>query len=512
MTSAAHREWFLLRMNIRLLMGRRAVVLMVADGLLIFLAVVLCLTAPDPGAISLIGLIPGLAVGVPALSGMQDVDRRASMAELIPTLGSPVAFYGRRLTAWWSVFAAQSTVLLLWAHLYAVTIPLLWAVAHSALGLALFGIVAVLTSAVTPEPSAIMGTSLVLAIVSLPLLLHRPGWQTVCVLAAATLVSGATLIRKLHHGAVVPVHRRPELHERAIRLLGLTVTYGRRVAVDDVTLDAPIGVTALLGPNGAGKTTLLQCVAGLRRPSKGTVTIDGDGSPGAALVPQDAAAYGDLTVDESLLYWVLSCGGQSMATARAAVRDSLAADDLLDLAHRRGSDLSGGQRRRVALAIVRLWTPAAVLLDEPTVGADLASRERIRALTRDLARRSPIILSSHIASDVDAVAELFVILVQGRVEFAGSKEALLSRAAGRVYEAVVTQVEARALLLREPVTQVVSREDGTFVRAISATPLASRLLPTVEEAFLAIAAQAQTFDLSREGEIATLWHPASIRA
>jgi ABC-2 type transport system ATP-binding protein len=192
----------------------------------------------------------------------------------------------------------------------------------------------------------------------------------------------------------------------------------------DVDLEVAAGeITALLGRNGAGKTTLVSIVAGLRSADGGTVTIAG---VDAATAPRRAHAMLGIAPQETGVYPTLSCrdnlrlfaglAGQGRRDARARIdelAESLALTGLLD---RRAKELSGGERRRLHTAIALVGRPELVLLDEPTVGADIQTRAQLLALVRRLAHDgAAVVYSTHYFPEVEELGATLAILERGRM-------------------------------------------------------------------------------------------------
>ncbi|MGO4258413.1 ABC transporter ATP-binding protein [Marmoricola sp. RAF53] len=187
-------------------------------------------------------------------------------------------------------------------------------------------------------------------------------------------------------------------------------------------------VTGLVGVNGAGKTTLLQVGAGALCPTTGRVSVDGADLyassrsrrrllRGIALMPQDFRVPAELRVRDVLAYcaWLRGLGGD---VASERVEACLSAVDLVARADERFAALSGGMRRRVALAQALLADPDVLLLDEPTTGLDPEQRAGVRTLLHDLAAQPggrTIVLSSHVMEDLEALASRIVVIDAGRV-------------------------------------------------------------------------------------------------
>lgn len=229
-----------------------------------------------------------------------------------------------------------------------------------------------------------------------------------------------------------------------VTIRNLTKTYGGKVrALDGVDLDITTGMFGLLGPNGAGKTTLMRILAGILRPTSGTVRA-GDydaatqtGRTGIKRVlgylPQDLGLYPDLKAWEFLDYVGILKGLEDKKARRRKVDELLETVGLSDVSKRRLKGFSGGMRRRVGIAQALLNDPDLLIVDEPTAGLDPEERIRFRNLLSDLAGERTVLLSTHIVEDVAQTSRELAVLAGGKVLFRGTSEGLISSARGRVW-------------------------------------------------------------------------------
>ncbi|MFN3865684.1 MAG: ABC transporter ATP-binding protein [Demequina sp.] len=206
----------------------------------------------------------------------------------------------------------------------------------------------------------------------------------------------------------------------------LSQSFGATLALDRVSINVDRGAVGLLGVNGAGKTTLLSAAAGARKPSSGTVRVDGVdlyGNVGrslrgrVALVPQHLEIPPRLTALEAVthLTWMR---GVSWREAHLRARDALEQVNLRTRSGERVRSLSGGMRRRLALAQALASDADVLLLDEPTTGLDPVQRHEMLELVASLGLT--VLVSSHIVEDIEALCDRVVVLHRGSVRFDGS--------------------------------------------------------------------------------------------
>ena len=247
--------------------------------------------------------------------------------------------------------------------------------------------------------------------------------------------------------------------------------YGNVVAVNDVSFSPGPGVTGLLGPNGAGKSTLLHLIAGLVRPSAGTVTVDGRppyGDPEVfrrvGLVPEREAIPGFLTGREFVR---LNADLQGLPAPAAAVDRALAIVELAGAADRSLATYSKGMRQRAKVAAALVHDPPILVLDEPFNGMDPRQRLHMMDLLGALADAGRTILfSSHILEEVERVAERVLVVVAGRLAASGDFREIRRLMADRPHAFRLRTSDDRSLaaaLVARPTVAGVAVEDDRLV-------------------------------------------------
>ncbi len=280
-----------------------------------------------------------------------------------------------------------------------------------------------------------------------------------------------------------------------LEIRSLTKIYpGGTTALSDVSLTLGAGVLGLLGANGAGKTTLMSILATVTTPTRGSVLWDGEDALANPLavrralgyLPQDFGVYDKLTAREFLAY-LGRLKGLPERTLGDRVMALLELVNLHGVADRRLGGYSGGMRQRVGIAQALLGEPKLLIVDEPTVGLDPEERVRFRNLLAEIAHGRLVILSTHIVSDVEAVASQIAVLKRGHLLLVATPEELLSRAAGKVYAAVVPSERLPEVQRSLAVSGLVRRADGVHVRFVGAGDALAGAVPvepTLEDAYL----------------------------
>lgn len=263
----------------------------------------------------------------------------------------------------------------------------------------------------------------------------------------------------------------------------LTKQYGPKIAVDRVSARLRPGVYGLLGANGAGKTTIMRMICGILRPSSGEISLDGrsiaelGGEYRARLgyLPQDFGYYPEFTALDFMEYMAALKG----VDARAARARSLELLDRVGLAgeeHRRIRTFSGGMKQRLGIAQAVLNDPDVLVLDEPTAGLDPKERVRFRNLIAGFATDKIVLLSTHIVSDVEYIADSILMMRAESFIMQGSPSEVVRGVEGMVWEARVPVRKADELASRVPVVNVHHDGDGmATVRFLSSEPPAAEL-------------------------------------
>jgi len=219
-----------------------------------------------------------------------------------------------------------------------------------------------------------------------------------------------------------------------IEVRGFTKAYGERLAVRDLAFSVGAGeIVGLLGPNGAGKTTTLRSLAGILRPSSGSLAVAGfdvvaspiEAKRRLALVADDPPLFASLTVWEHLALFAqlydLADWEERAVASLAELELTARRDDLAD-------ELSRGMRQKVCVACALLHEPQVLLLDEPLTGLDPRGiRTLYAALRRRAAAGAAVVLSSHLLAQIEALCTRFLVLREGRLLLDGSKREIASR-------------------------------------------------------------------------------------
>jgi ABC-2 type transport system ATP-binding protein len=251
--------------------------------------------------------------------------------------------------------------------------------------------------------------------------------------------------------------------------------FGNYLALDSIDLTLQNGIYGLLGPNGAGKTTLIRIMTDLLAPTFGRVTYNGQDISrlGEAFrdrlgyLPQTFGVYPGFSAEKFLLY-IANLKGLGKKSALCRVAELL---ELVGLNHKKKDKLggfSGGERQRIGIAQSLLNDPDILILDEPTSGLDPQERMRFRKILSGLSRNKTILLSTHIVSDIESIADQVIILRKGKVLDMKAPVELLTLVSGKVWIVTVSAEEQDNLTNKFPCSNISHLETKSVLRLISA--------------------------------------------
>ncbi len=205
----------------------------------------------------------------------------------------------------------------------------------------------------------------------------------------------------------------------------LTKQYENKIAVDRMSLKLEKGVTGLLGANGAGKTTLMRMMVGLLSPTSGEITYDGipvrseEFRNLLGYLPQDFGYYPEFSGKDFLMYFC-ALKGLDKKAAKARMSELLKLVGLEDVAGKKVKNYSGGMKQRLGIAQALINRPEVLVLDEPTAGLDPKERVRFRELIEKLGDEAIVLLSTHIVSDIEHIADRIVMMNEGQIVWQGA--------------------------------------------------------------------------------------------
>ena len=230
----------------------------------------------------------------------------------------------------------------------------------------------------------------------------------------------------------------------------LSKTYSNGVqALDDVTLEIPVGMFGLLGPNGAGKSSLMRTIATLQQPDKGSIRfgeVDVLKQPDEmrktlGYLPQDFGVYPRISALDMLDHMAVLKGILKRGERRELVDQLLHRTNLYDARKKALKSFSGGMRQRFGIAQALLGEPSLIIVDEPTAGLDPEERNRFLNVLSDVGENKVVILSTHIVEDVADLCPRMAILAGGRIILEGAPTRLMDELAGRVWRKMVERSE-----------------------------------------------------------------------
>ncbi|MCB2339154.1 ABC transporter ATP-binding protein [Clostridium estertheticum] len=275
----------------------------------------------------------------------------------------------------------------------------------------------------------------------------------------------------------------------------LTKQYGNKIAVDKLSLDLKEGIYGLLGANGAGKTTLMRVICGVLTPTSGEVKLNGKNNIDMGeeyrdligYLPQDFGYYPDFTAKEFMLY-VASLKGLMPGFAKDKTKELLSLVSLSDVANKKIRTFSGGMKQRLGIAQAVLNDPKILVLDEPTAGLDPKERVRFRNLISDFSKEKIVILSTHIVSDVEYIANEILIMKNGTIIAKNSVEGLTKEIENSVWNCTVSKSEADSFCAKHCIINLQhNSENSVDLRIVSnKKPMDSAInvAPSLEDLYL----------------------------
>lgn len=251
----------------------------------------------------------------------------------------------------------------------------------------------------------------------------------------------------------------------------LSKQYNNKIAVDRISLKLQKGVYGLLGANGAGKTTLIRMICGVLKPTSGTISFDGTDVGEEAYrdvlgyLPQNFGYYPEFSAVD-FMYYMASLKGLTKVQARAKTRELLEIVSLTEVAKKKIKTFSGGMKQRLGIAQTMLNNPKILVLDEPTAGLDPKERVRFRNLISQLGKDRIVLLSTHIVSDVEHIADTILIMKNGQMLHCGSLENIMGVIDGKVFEFSADSKTAELLSRRYPVINFRTEGENVLLRLV----------------------------------------------
>lgn len=256
-----------------------------------------------------------------------------------------------------------------------------------------------------------------------------------------------------------------------LKLDRVTKNYGSKIACDRLSATLGKGVYGLLGANGAGKTTLMRMMCGILNPTSGSIVYDGiDVSSEEyrdilGYLPQDFGYYPEFTAYDFMMY-IAALKGLTKSRAKIKTEELLETVSLKNEAKKKIKTFSGGMKQRLGIAQALLNDPKILILDEPTAGLDPKERVRFRNIISRMGAERIILLSTHIVSDVEHIANTIMVMKNGQLIHEGSPEEIISAITGKVWECTVTQKTADELTLKYPIINTRNDGDMVFLRLV----------------------------------------------
>ena len=282
-----------------------------------------------------------------------------------------------------------------------------------------------------------------------------------------------------------------------LSLVNIRKDYGKFTAIEDLNLELEEGLYAMLAPNGAGKTTIIRMMTTLLFPTSGEILYDGEnilemGESYRKMVgylPQQFGYYKSNTPVQYLSY-LAALKKIPRQEAKRQIPKLLELVGLSEEANKKMKKFSGGMIQRVGIAQALLGDPKNLILDEPTAGLDPKERVRFRNLLSSMSRNRIVVLSTHIVSDVESVANQVMLLKDHRLLLMDTVPNICSRYQGKIYEKKIREWEYEEFARRHVVLSVRQEQDDSIVvrfcgeKDLADEPEARACAPNMEDVFL----------------------------
>ena len=280
-----------------------------------------------------------------------------------------------------------------------------------------------------------------------------------------------------------------------LKTIRLTKEFGRKTAVNDLNITLTNGVYGLLGANGAGKTTLMRLLCNIQTPTSGKIVLNDKsitelGEEYRSLLgylPQHFGYYPDFTALDFLLY-VAALKGLDEENAKKKSKELLEAVGLSEESRHKIKTFSGGMKQRLGIAQAMLNDPQILIFDEPTAGLDPKERVRFRNLISAFAKDRIVILSTHIVSDVEFIAEEIIMMQSGQIVSFGKPQEMTAQINGHVWECTVPTVKAEEYAVTFNTSNLRNTGNGVSILRIIADHLpmenAIQVQPNLEDLYL----------------------------
>jgi len=272
-----------------------------------------------------------------------------------------------------------------------------------------------------------------------------------------------------------------------LRLENATMQFGGVVAVDNLSLEVNEGeIVTLIGPNGAGKTTLMRMLVGNIKPSNGKIMLDDVNIAELkeayldkiGYLPQQFGYDKNQSV-EDFLHYIGSLKGIDKRLRNERITELLSEFNLSGVRKKKIDKLSGGMKRRVGICQAMLNNPMILIVDEPTAGLDIEERRRFRQYLTTISKEKIVILSTHIVSDIEFIANSLVLMEKGNVIAVGESHSLIQALDGKVFETVVSENDMARLEKEYRIMNFRNENMGKVaIRYVADVPLPnSKLVP-----------------------------------